>query len=86
MESLIEVLLEIRNGIYAMNANIEELKNSVEELKGNGLYNSITDVCDKLDSMSEDIVGNGLFNSLSDVYNKLDEISSTLDSIDANTM
>ncbi|MBE6064216.1 hypothetical protein [Clostridium cochlearium] len=51
MEELIEVLQEIRNGINDMNFNIEQLKESVEELKGIGVYNSISDVCDKLDDV-----------------------------------
>jgi len=86
LEQLIEVLQEIRDGIYSINSNIEDLKVSVEELKGQGLYNSISDVCDKLESLASDIKGNGLYDSLSDVCNKLDEISTILNSIDTNTM
>lgn len=86
MDQLIEVLQEIRDGILTMNSNIEELKTSVEELKGQGLYNSISDVCDKLESLASDIKGNGLYDSLSDVCNKLDQISDVLNSIELNTM
>lgn len=82
MEEMIEILKEIRDGIYSMNENIGDLKDSIDELKGNGLYNSITDVCDKLELVASDIKGNGLYDSLSDVCDKLSDISSSLNTID----
>lgn len=88
MDQLLEVLQDIRDGIYSMNSNIEQLIDSVGELKGSGLYNSISDVCDKLDSVSstvEAIKGVGLYDTISDVCDKLDSISSSLESIDINT-
>ena len=81
MESLIEILQEIRDGIYSMNSSIEDLKNSIDELRGNGLYNSIADLHDKLDEISDTLTGIkgvGTYDSISDVCDKLDEISSTL--------
>ena len=50
-------------------------------MKGNGLYNSISDVCDKLDSTQEkleEIKGFGIYNSIADVCQKLDEVDSTI--------
>ncbi|MGM0882445.1 MAG: hypothetical protein ACQEXQ_15575 [Bacillota bacterium] len=55
---MIELLKEIRDGIYSMNENIGDHKDSIDELKGNGLYNSFTDVCDKLESVASDIKSN----------------------------
>ncbi|RKD23120.1 hypothetical protein BEP19_12935 [Ammoniphilus oxalaticus] len=52
MEELLSVLVDIRNSIDNLNSNIIELKDSVKELRGDGLYNSITDVCDKLDTLN----------------------------------
>lgn len=30
---------------------LEDVKSSIDELKGNGVYDSISDVCDKIDSL-----------------------------------
>ncbi|OMD41127.1 hypothetical protein [Paenibacillus odorifer] len=86
MNELIDVLMEIRDGIYTINSNIDELKAAVNELRGSGLYNTISDVCDKIDTAVSDIKGNGLYDTISDVASKLDDVSSTLDRIDINTM
>ena len=95
MDSLVAVLEEIRDGIQRMNSNIEDLVHAVNEMKGSGTFNSISDVygklddvCDQLEAVStniKEIKGDGLFDTLADLYQKLDEISSTLDSIDINT-
>jgi archaellum component FlaC len=80
MEGLIAVLEEIRDGINAMNYNMEQLKDSIDELKGNGLYNSISDMCDKLESVENEI------NSLKgNTGYDLTDIHSVLSSIDINT-
>lgn len=76
MEELIEVLQEIRDGINYMNTNIDELKNSIEELKGIGLYTSISDICDKLESVEnevDNIKGNTGYD-LTDIYDVLSNI------------
>lgn len=51
MEELLEVLEAIKDGVANINSNLEELRESVEEIKGDGLYNTLTDVCDKLDEI-----------------------------------
>ena len=78
MEQLLEVLQEIRDGIYLLNSNIEDFKN---EITGTGLYNSLSDVCDKLNNVESSLTGLTSYGAytLSDVCNKLD-------SIDTNTM
>ena len=78
MEQLLEVLQEIRDGIYMLNSNVEDLKN---EITGTGVYNSLSDVCDKLDAVEGLLTGLTSYGTyvLSDVCNKLD-------SIDSNTM
>lgn len=85
VDELLAVLQDIRDGINSMALSIENLNESVNDLKGFGLYNSISDVNEKLDSVSEaidDLKGSGLYNTVTDVCDKLDSISSTLDSID----
>lgn len=87
MDQLVEVLQEIRDGIYSMNSNIEDLKISLEELKGTGLYNSISDVYDKLgdiNTTSEGIKGSGLYDSISDVCEKLDSVTGAIEAISVN--
>jgi|GEM_PF-1922003 predicted nuclease with TOPRIM domain len=94
MDALIEVLREIRDGIYSINENVEhlhdsfdelkgsveELKESVEGLKGSGLYDTLSDVCDKVESLK-----GGLYD-FSDVCSRLDDIIRVLHSIDTNTL
>ena len=46
----------------------------LEEIKGDGLYSSLGDVCDKL----EEIKGDGLYNGISDICDKLDSVESTI--------
>lgn len=78
MDQLIEVLQEIRDGIYLLNTNMEELKS---EVMGSGVYNTVSDVCEKLESVET------LLNGLTShgVYN-LEDVCSKLDAIDSNTM
>ena len=65
----------------------------LEEIKGEGLYNSISDVYDKLEEIKgdglysslgdvcdklEEIKGDGLYNGISDICDKLDSVESTI--------
>lgn len=80
MEELIEILQEIKDGINSINYNMEQLKDSVEELKGNGLYTSVSDVYNKVDAIGntvEQIKGNGFCNSVADICDKLEIIASS---------
>ena len=49
MDELLAVLQDIRDGINSMALSIENLNESVNDLKGFGLYNSISDVNEKLE-------------------------------------
>lgn len=60
MEELVSVMQDIL-------AELQEMNSKLDEIKGNGLDNSISDLASKL----EDIKGPGLFNSLSDVCDRL---------------
>jgi len=86
LEDLIEVLKEIRDGIYQLNGRVDNINDSLSELKGYGVYNSLSDIHDQLEKVAQEIKGDSLYNNLSDVCNKLDDISSALHSIDLNTM
>lgn len=80
MDELIEILQEIRDGINNINYNIEQLTDSVEELKGDGLNNSVSDICNKVDTIGdtvEEIKGNGFNNSIADICDKLEVIISS---------
>lgn len=60
----------------------EGIRYAIESIKGTGIYDSLSDVCGKLDDVGEKIEalsGTGLFNSLSDVCDKLDSIETTID-------
>ncbi len=64
------ILEEIREG----NRKLEYIEDAIQEIKGSGLYNSLTDVCDKIDSAKDEIQGTGLYNSLTDICDKLDNL------------
>lgn len=34
---------------------LQEMNSKLDDIKGSGLYNSISDVCDKLDEVKEDL-------------------------------
>ena len=62
MEELIGILTDIKNALDEMNSNITKLndnvidiKYSVDEIKGDGFPNSITDVYAKLNDIAGDI-------------------------------
>ncbi|HIT89349.1 MAG TPA: hypothetical protein IAC41_02880 [Candidatus Merdenecus merdavium] len=64
------ILEEIREG----NRKLENIEDAIQEIKGSGLYNSLTDICDKIDSAKEEIQGTGLYNSITDICEKLDNL------------
>lgn len=49
MNEIIELLIEIRNLLSEMNEKLDDIQ-------GVGIYNSIADVCDKLDSLDTTIM------------------------------
>ena len=51
MEELIMLMQEIKDILITINSNIEELNEKVESLANGGAY-SISDICDKLDSIA----------------------------------
>lgn len=51
MDELILVMQEIKDILLTINSNIETLNSNVESLASGGVY-SISDVCDKLDTIS----------------------------------
>ncbi|WZL72297.1 hypothetical protein QBE52_14545 [Clostridiaceae bacterium 35-E11] len=64
------ILEEIREG----NRKLENIEDAIQEIKGSGLYNSLTDICDKIDSAKDEIQGTGLYNSITDICEKLDNL------------
>lgn len=73
MDELVFVMEEIRDLLSEMNSKLDNISNDINQIKGNGVYDSLADVCDKLD----EIKGNGLYNNLSDVCDKLDSLDTT---------
>ena len=67
MEELLSVLIDIKNELFEMNLKLDEIK-------GSGLFNSITDMCDKLDAISEGY-------SLKDVKVSVDVLQSSVDDV-----
>lgn len=77
MDEMIVLLTEIRNllsgidnKLFNVEFEISALNDKVDDIKGTGVYGSISDVFDKLD----EIKGTGLYDSISDVCDKLDSI------------
>ena len=56
-----------------MNSKLDYISNDINSIKGRGVYDSLSDVCDKLD----EIKGNGIYGSLADVCDKLDSLDTT---------
>lgn len=69
MDEMIALLEEIRDLLAEMNGKLDDIK-------GYGADNSISDVCDKINEIS----GHGFY-SLSDVCSKIDDLSSEVDGI-----
>jgi tetrahydromethanopterin S-methyltransferase subunit B len=82
MEELIDFLIDIRDGISEMNLRLAYVSNTVNELKRDGIFSTLSDIYEKID----DIKGQGLYNDMSDICYKLDDIKKALHSIDMNTM
>jgi len=82
MEELLQQLLIMNEHLSTISAYQSLIYDEIKNIKGNGLYNSITDVCDKLDA----IKGTGIYDSLADVCDKLDSIESDLITIDSTIM
>ncbi|REJ07740.1 hypothetical protein [Halobacillus trueperi] len=82
MEELVDILRDIKMELQEMNRKLDDIDRSIESLKGSGVYDSVSDLYDKLD----EIMGRGLYNSITDVNEKLDSISSSLDTIELNTI
>lgn len=94
MEQLLDVLLDIKSVLVDINFNVEcltgsvnDVKEAIDELKGDALYNNISDVCNKLDNIETEIQNVDLSVqaiSSNGVYT-IQDICIKLDSIDVNT-
>lgn len=79
MDEILSVLIDIKNELMEMNQKLDSIQ-------GIGAYNSIADVCDKLDELSggesleglaskiDEIKGTGIYDTVADVCDKLDAI------------
>ena len=65
---------ELVNLMEQILAELQEMNSKLDDIKGFGLYNSISDLADKLD----DIMGSGLYNSLTDVCDKIENLETTI--------
>lgn len=61
-DSVSDILYLILDEIRESNRKLEDIHDAIQEIKGSGLYNSLTDVCDKIDSAIDEIKGTGLYN------------------------
>ena len=85
MDEMVAILEQIRDLLVEMNEKLDDIK-------GYGVDTSISDVCDKLDTISgmgiytlsdvcskiDEVKGSGLYDSISDVCAKLDAIDTTI--------
>ena len=69
MDEIVLIMTEILG-------ELREINSKLDDIKGYGIDNSITDICSKLD----DLKGSGI-NSIDDVCDKLDRIESSIDAM-----
>ena len=50
---------EIRGLLSEMNSKLDYISNDINSIKGRGVYDSLSDVCDKLDEIKD----NGIYGS-----------------------
>ena len=72
--SVSDILYLILEEIRECNRKLENIEDAIQEIKGSELYNSLTDICDKIDSAKDEIQGTGLYNSITDICEKLDNL------------
>ena len=73
-----DILMMILQEIRRNNQLLENIQGTLQEIRGDGLYNSLTDVCTKLEESANAIRGDGLYNSLSDVCGRLEECAGNI--------
>ena len=74
MDELIALMKDIKDILLTINSNIEELNEKVESLANGGAY-SISDICDKLDSIAS---------TMSSIETTVNSIDVSVDSIELN--
>lgn len=55
MDELIDIMRLILVEVQEMNMKLDNIDTSINEIKGFGIYNSIADVCQKLDEVDSTI-------------------------------
>lgn len=80
-EEVVSLLSEILNELRDVNSKIDDVK-------GIGVYSSLSNVCDKIDELGnkidnletviDGIKGTGLYDSLSDVCDKIESLETTI--------
>lgn len=51
MEDIRDILSSIDTKLDTLTYQVGSLDSEISDIKGNGLYNSIADICDKLDNL-----------------------------------
>lgn len=74
IERLSDVIENLYTEVATISIKLDTIGDSLEEIKGDSTYNSISDIHDKLDS----IQGIGPFSNISDICDKLDEIDTSI--------
>lgn len=77
MEEVVGLLRDILS-------ELQELNGKIDDLKGWGTYNNISDICSKITDASDEICGKidslqGGIYDINDIYRKVDEINDHLD-------
>lgn len=75
-----EILLAILEEFRELNIKVSEIESQLQDIKGVGLYTSLSDICDKLDEVKGEVdsIKGPMSYDLTDLHN-------TLSSIDVNT-
>lgn len=69
MNELVSIMEEIRDLLFVMNNKLDDISSDINAIKGDGLFDSLSDVCNKLDEINRD--------SLFDICSKLDTLELT---------
>lgn len=78
MEELVDAINNMNNTLLYMANQLQGIQSTLDDIKGTGIYNSISDVYDKIETELNDIKGMGLYNTISDVCDKLNEVENSI--------
>lgn len=80
MEEILQQLLIMNENLTTITAYQSLILDEIKEVKGSGLYNNISDVCDKLDT----IQGDNIHYTIEDLHKQMESMHLTLTLIESS--